>query len=103
MDKELKDKIINQMEQDIVNNFKNINTEELKHLSNNLFILCLLKAKHFSNQEIINLIMNQNSSFLSDMQTKGVNVVLENYDVEIELYTKLKNKYIRIIRKNITT
>lgn len=103
MNKELKNKIISQMEQDIMNNFKNITTDELSHLSNNLFMLCLLKAKDFSNQEIINLIMNQNNSFLSNMQTKGVNIALENYKVEIELYTKLKNKYIRIIRKNIAT
>lgn len=96
-----KKEVLSLMKKDITNNFKDISQEELNHFSNNLFVLCSLKAKHINNQTIINQIMNNNTLFLSKMQTKGIQISCKNYDVEIELYTKLKNKYIKIIRNSM--
>jgi len=39
--------------------------------------------------------------FVSDMKTKGISISDDNYNVEIEVYTKLKNKYVRIIRNSM--
>ena len=101
MNKTAKKDILNLMEKDILDNFKNISTEEMYHFCNNLFLLCSLKAEHVDNQTIINQLMIRNSLFVSDMQTKCISISDDNYNVEIEVYTKLKNKYVRIIRNSM--
>ncbi len=101
MNKTAKKDILNLMKKDILDNFKNISPEEIYHFSNNLFLLCYLKAEHVDNQTIINKLMTRNSLFMSDMQTKGLSISDENYNVDIELYTKLKNKYIKIIKNSM--
>ncbi len=101
MNENVKQEILSLMKKDILRNIENINATELIQLSSNLFTLCLLKAQCVDNQTIINELMNRNALFLNSMQTKGAKISTENYNVEIELYTKLKNKYIKIIKSYI--
>ena len=68
------------MEKDILDNFKNISTEEMYHVI--IVLLCSLKAEHVDNQTIINQLMIRNSLFVSDMQTKGISISDDNYNVE---------------------
>lgn len=101
LEKDYKEEIINMIKKEITNKFEKISEEELNHFCNNLYVLCSLKAYKVEEQEIIKQIMYRNNVFLYEMQQNGKILDSDISNVELKFYTKLKNKYIKIIKERI--
>lgn len=98
MNKYSKKDVLNLMEEDIRIQFKNINEEELKHFSNNLFILCSAKVDNLNEQAIADKITYMNNLFVKNMERKNVNINSNNFDMEMCVYKKLEDKYIELLK-----
>lgn len=101
LEKDYKEEIINMIKKEITNKFEKVSEEELNHFCNNLYVLCSLKAYKVEEQEIIKQIMYRNNVFLYEMQQNGKILDSNISNVELKFYTKLKNKYIKIIKERI--
>lgn len=101
LEKDYKEEIINMIKKEITNKFEKVSEEELNHFCNNLYLLCSLKAYKVEEQEIIKQIMYRNNVFLYEMQQNGKILDSNISNVELKFYTKLKNKYIKIIKERI--
>lgn len=101
LEKDYKEEIINMIKKDVIEKVGNVPNEELEHFFNNVYILCSLKAHKVEEQEIIKQIMYRNNIYLYEMQQKGKIVNSNISKVELKFYTKLKNKYVKIIKERI--
>ena len=101
LEKDYKEEIINMIKKEITNKFEKVSEEELNHFCNNLYVLCSLKAYKVEEQEIIKQIMYRNNVFLYEMQQNGKILDSDISNVELKFYTKLKNKYVKIIKERI--
>lgn len=101
LEKDYKEEIINMIKKDVIEKVGNVPNEELEHFCNNVYILCSLKAHKVEEQEIIKQIMYRNNIYLYEMQQKGKIVDSSISKVELKFYTKLKNKYVKIIKERI--
>lgn len=101
LEKDYKEEIINMIKKDVIEKVGNVPNEELEHFCNNVYILCSLKAHKVEEQEIIKQIMYRNNIYLYEMQQKGKIVNSNISKVELKFYTKLKNKYVKIIKERI--
>lgn len=91
--------IINMIKKDVKEQFKNMDEDELEHLCKNVYILCVLKVHKISEYEITKQLMCRNNLFLEEMKKKGKNINSNLDDTNIKFYTKLKDKYLKIIKK----
>ncbi len=101
LEKDYKEEIINMIKKEVNDKFEKVSEEELNHFCNNLYVLCSLKAYKVEEQEIIKQIMYRNNVFLYEMQQNGKILDSDISNVELKFYTKLKNKYVKIIKERI--
>lgn len=101
LEKDYKEEIINMIKQEVYDKFAKVSQEELNHFCNNLYVLCSLKAYKVEEQEIIQQLMYRNNVFLYEMQQNGKILDSDISNVELKFYTKLKNKYVKIIKERI--
>lgn len=101
LEKEYKEEIINMIKKDVIEKVGNVPQEELEHFSNNVYVLCSLKAYKIDEQEIVKQIMYRNNIYLYEIQQKGKILDSSISKVELKFYTKLKNKYVKIIKERI--
>lgn len=101
LEKDYKEEIINMIKEDVTDKIEKVSEEELNHFCNNLYVLCSLKAYKVEEQEIIKQIMYRNNVFLYEMQQNGKILDSDISNVELKFYTKLKNKYVKIIKERI--
>lgn len=101
LEKPFKTEIIEQMKREILEKIEIVSTEELNHFCNNLYVLCLLKIYNVDEQEIIKQLMYRNNLYLHEMKQKGKVLTSDITEIELDFYTKLKNKYLKIIKEKI--
>lgn len=101
LEKNYKEEIINMIKKDVIEKVGTVPKEELEHFCNNVYILCSLKAHKIDEQEIVKQVMYRNNIYLHEMQQKGKVVDSNISKVELKFYTKLKNKYVKIIKERI--
>ena len=101
LEKDFREEIINMIKKDVIEKVGNVPKEELDHFCNNVYILCSLKAHKIDEQEIVKQIMYRNNIYLHEMQQKGKVLDSSISNVELKFYTKLKNKYVKIIKERI--
>ncbi len=101
LEKEYKKEIIYMIKKDVIEKVGKVAEEELEHFCNNVYILCSLKAHKIDEQEIIKQVMYRNNIYLHEMQQKGKVIDSNISKVELKFYTKLKNKYVKIIKERI--
>ena len=101
MEKNYKDEIISMIRKDILEKTHRLSEEELNHFCDNVYVLCSLKAYNIEEQEILKQVMYRNNLFLYEMQQKNVDICNNTtFTLDLRFYTKLKNKYFSIIKKN---
>ncbi len=101
LEKDYKEEIITMIKKDVLEKVGDVSDEELEHFCNNVYILCSLKAHKIDEQEIVKQVMYRNNIFLHEMQQKGKVLDSSISNVELKFYTKLKNKYVKIIKERI--
>lgn len=101
LEKDYKEEILNMIKKDVIEKVGNLPKEELEHFSNNVYVLCSLKAHKIDEQEIVKQVMYRNNIYLHEMQQKGKILDSSISKVELKFYTKLKNKYVKIIKERI--
>lgn len=101
LEKNYKEEIINMIKEEVSDKFAKESDEELNHFCNNVYVLCSLKAHKVEEQEIIKQIMYRNNVFLYEVQQNGKILDSDISNVELKFYTKLKNKYVKIIKERI--
>lgn len=101
IEKDYKNEIINKMKNDVKGKLKDMSKEELEHFCNNLYVLCILKVNNINEQEIINQLMCRNNIFVYEMEKENKMFYNYYFDIELDYYTKIKNKYLKIIKEMI--
>ena len=102
LEKNYKDEIISMIRKDILEKTHRLSEEELNHFCDNVYVLCSLKAYNIEEQEILKQVMYRNNLFLYEMQQKNVDICNNTtFTLDLRFYTKLKNKYVKIIKERI--
>jgi len=88
--------IIDQIKLDLEKNCTDITLFELEILSNNIYEFCCLMVHHVLPEEIGKYIIYKNNYYNSRLFKEDTKINLD--DNSLKYFTKLKNKYIRIIK-----
>ena len=99
IEKSYKNEILNKIKNDVKDIFNNTSLEELNHFCNNVYSLCSLMAHNIDEHKIVQYIMLKNNLFRYQMEQRGIHIYsLDNPNLTLKLCTKLKNKYVKIIK-----
>lgn len=101
IDKDYKEEIIKMIREDVKDKFDNMQEDELNHFCTNVYFMCSLKANKVEEQEIVKQMMYRNNIFMHEMQQKGKIIDSNPSKIELKFFTKLKNKYVKIIKERL--
>lgn len=101
LEKPFKVEVVEQMKKEVSESFEAVSTDELNHFCNNLYVLCSLKVHNVDEQEIVKQLMYRNNIYLYEMKQKGKVLTSDIPEIELDFYTKLKDKYLKIIKEKI--
>jgi len=101
LEKDYKKELLDMIKKDVIDKIGKVSEKELNHFCNNIYVLCSLKAHNIEEQEIVKQIMYRNNIYMYEIQQSGKILDSDISHVELKFYTKLKNKYVKMIKKRI--
>lgn len=96
-----KEEVINQIKEEVKNDFPNIQEKELDHFSNNVYVCAILKAYNINEQEIVDQLLYLNNKYFDEMQEDRIVKDSEIKEANFEYLKALNDKYTKIIKEKM--